>query len=280
MSRPAIEPELTAVTPPHGWPGFGLAELWRARRILLVLVRRGLLVRYRQAVLGFAWVIIQPLILVIIVSVFLGLIIGRGERYGLPFPVFLFSAWAVFRVFSRILSEGAGSVAQNGSLIQRIYLPRAYFPLSVGIAAFVDFLALSVALLVMVFFYGLAPGIGMLSLPIILAIMYAAALGVAFFLSAASLRYRDVDFVTPLLTQAWFWASPIIYPSTVVPEQWRNLYYLNPMVVVIEGTRWAFTQTPMPPLDAWVIGASSAGVMLVGGYIYFRRRESVFADLL
>jgi lipopolysaccharide transport system permease protein len=120
----------------------------------------------------------------------------------------------------------------------------------------------------------------MLSLPIVLAIMYAAGLGLAFFFAAASLRYADVDFVLPLLGQAWFWASPIVYPSTVVPEAWRTLYYLNPMVVVIEGTRWAFAQAPMPPLEAWVLGASTAGLLLVFGYLYFRQREPLFADLM
>jgi lipopolysaccharide transport system permease protein len=246
----------------------------------MVLVRRGLLVRYRHAALGFAWIIIQPLVLTLIVSVFLGLIMGRGDRYGLPFPVFLFIAWTAWRVFQRIMTDGGSSILQNGSLIQRIYLPRVYFVLAIAIETFVDYVALVAALLVMLFVFDVSPGIGLLTLPILVAIVYAAGLGVAFFFAAAGLKYKDMFFVVPLVAQAWFWMSPIIYTSEVVPEQWRNFYYLNPLVVVIEGMRWGFAQTPMPPLEAWLIGGASATVMLVLGYVYFRQRESIFADLL
>ena len=135
-------------------------------------------------------------------------------------------------------------------------------------------------LLVLLVVYGLAPGIGLLALPLLLAIMYASAVGVSLLFSSSSLRYRDMDILIPLLTQVWFWSSPVIYSSTIVPEQYRMLYFLNPLVVVIEGFRWAFTQTPAPPLEAWVLGSLSATVLLVSGYLYFRRHEPFFADLL
>jgi lipopolysaccharide transport system permease protein len=280
MSRPADDPIVTVLRPPDHWPGFGLRELWLTRRIIFVLVQRMLLVRYRQAVLGFAWIIIQPLVLTIIITVFLGLILGDQTRYGLPFPVFLFSAWLVWRPFQRVLMEGSKSIEANGSLVKRVDLPRAVFPISISIATMVDLLSLALALVVMLMVYSISPGIGLLTMPILVAIMYAAGLGAAFFFSASSLRYADMEFVVQLLAQAWFWGSPIIYPSTAIPEPWRTLYYFNPMVVVIEGTRWAFTQTPMPPLEAWLIGGASAAAMLISGYMYFRRRESVFADLI
>lgn len=280
MTRPASDPPTTLLAPPTRWPGLGLTELWVTRRIIWVLVQRMLLVRYRQALLGFAWIIIQPLVLTIIISVFLGFVLPLGFRYGLPFPVFLFSAWLVWRPFQRILAEGGSSIASNGSLVQRVYLPRAVFPVSVSIATLVDYASLAFALVVMIIMYGISPGIGLVTIPVLLAITYAAGLGVAFFFAASSIKYPDMQFVIPLVSQAWFWASPIIYPSTALPETWRAVYFLNPLVVVIEGTRWAFTGSPAPPLEAWLIGAASASVMLVAGYVYFRQRESVFADLL
>lgn len=280
MTRPTNEPFVTVLRPPGRWPGLGLREIWMMRRIVFVLVQRMLLVRYRQAVLGFAWIIIQPLVLTVIISTFLGLVLGDVTRNGLPFPVFLFSAWLVWRPFQRILGEGGTSISANASLVQRVYLPQAVFPLSVTMATFVDYLSLVVALVVMSIAFGITPGIGVVTLPILIAIMYAAGLGAAFFFAASTLKYPDMDFVQPLLSQAWFWASPIIYPSSAMPEAWRNLYYLNPLVVAIEGTRWAFTQSPMPPLEAWVIGSASAAVMLAGGYLYFRQHESTFADLV
>ena len=280
MSRPADDPIVTVLRPPDHWPGLGLRELWLTRRIIFVLVQRMLLVRYRQAVLGFAWIIIQPLVLTIIISVFLGLVLGDRTRHGLPFPVFLFSAWVVWRPFQRVLAEGSKSIEANGSLVKRVYLPRAVFPISVSIATLVDLFSLAIALVVMLVVFSISPGIGLLTMPILIAIMYAAGTGAAFFFSASSLKYPDMEFVVPLLSQAWFWGSPIIYPSTAIPEAWRNFYFLNPMVVVIEGTRWAFTQTPMPPLEAWLIGGASAMAMLVGGYWYFHRRESLFSDQL
>lgn len=280
MSRPAHDQTLTVLRPPASWPGFGLRELWLSRGTVAVLLRRMLLARYRQAVLGFAWIIIQPLVLTVIITVFVGLVMGRGERFGLPFPVFLFTAWLVWRPFQRVIGEGGNSIAGSGALLKRVYLPKAVFPVTVTIATLVDFAALLVALLVMLVLYGIAPGPGVLAMPIVVAIMYATGMGTAFFFSATLVRFRDMEFVIPLVAQAWFWSSPIIYSSSDVPEEWRNLYFLNPLVVVIEGARWAMTQTPVPPIEAWVIGGASAATMLVLGYVYFRRHEATFADLV
>jgi lipopolysaccharide transport system permease protein len=268
------------IVPAREWPVFGFGELWRTRRILLVLSQRILKVRYQQTALGIVWVILQPLALVIIVSVFLGLVIARGQRLDLPFPAFLFPAWVVWRIFSKVISEGGNSVLSNGALVQRIYLPRVFFPLAIALSSLVDLFFLIVAMLVMLFIYGIVPGVGVLMLPVALAIMYAAAVGTAFLFGATSPQYRDMDILVPLITQAWFWMSPIIYPSQSIPENLRAFFYLNPVAVVIDTFRWAFTGTPHPPLEAYVAGASVAALLLVVGFIYFRRREPLFADWL
>jgi len=236
--------------------------------------------RYQQALLGVLWVILQPLVLVVIISVFMGLVLSRGDRYGLPFPVFLFTAWVVWRTFSKVVGEAGKSIQANGALVQRIYLPKLFFPLSVAAASIVDLIAMTGALLVLLVVYGVAPGSGLVTLPILVLIMYATALGVSFMFAASSVEYRDFEILTPLIIQAWFWMSPIIYTSTAIPERYRALYYLNPIAVVVEGFRWAFTQSPMPPPEAWLLGGASSVVLLVSGYLYFRRREPLFADLL
>lgn len=280
MAQSQLEPAVRLIAPPRRWRGLGLGELWRTRRILLVLSQRDFKSRYRNLVLGFVWVILEPLLLTIIISALLGTILGRGERYGLPFPVFLFLAWTSFRVWSRMVNQGGGSIRGNGALVERVHLPRAHFPLSVGAVSFIDFLAMSVVLLGLEAWYGITPGIGMLTLPILLAIMYAFGLGLAFFFSAASMSVPDMDILRTLIVRSWFWLSPVFYSSADIPEQWRTLYYLNPMVVVIEGMRWAFARTPVPPPEAWIIGGASAAVTLVVGYLFFRFREPWFADLM
>ncbi len=280
MTSSPGDPTVTLIKPPRRWPGFGFGELWRGRRVLLALAQQQFKARYSNMALGVAWVLLEPLLLTAIMAIMLGFILGRGDRYGLPYPVFLFTAWTAFRVFSRVVSQGGSSVRANGTLLERVYLPRALFPLSVALTSLVDLAFMVIALLALLFVYGITPGIGVLALPVLVAILYTFSLGLAFLFSATSMSLPDVEFVRGLMVRAWFWLSPIIYPSTLVPEELRNFYYLNPLVVVVEGFRWAFAQSPMPPPEAWLIGASSASVILVGGYIYFRRREPFFADQL
>ncbi len=274
------QPDLpvTAIEPADRWPVLGFRELWNTRRILWVLSQRVLKVRYQQTLLGILWVILQPLILVIIVSFFLGMIMDRGQRLDLPFAVFLFTAWTVWRTFSKDIGEGGNSVLANGALVQRIYLPRLFFPLSIILASLVDLVFMIVALLALLAFYGIMPGHGLVAVPFALLIMYATAIGVALLFSATSVRYRDMGILVPLITQAWFWSSPVVYPSQLIPDDIRTFYYLNPLVVVIDTFRWGFTRTPPPPPEAWVLGASVAAVLLVVGFFYFRRREPLFAD--
>jgi len=280
VTVPASEKYAHKVVPAGQWPILGFSELWEGRRILFVLAQRLLKVRYQHTALGIAWVVLQPLVLVLIVSVFMGFVIDRGVRDGLPFAVWLFPAWVAWRIFQKVASEGGSAVGANGALVQRIYLPRIYFPTAVALASVIDLVFMMVAQLVLQMAYGIVPGPGLLMLPVAVVIMYLAALGFSFFFSSSSLQYRDMDIVKPLVMQAWFWMSPIIYPVSRLPEEIQPIYYLNPIAVVVEAFRWAFTRTPMPPPEAWVAGAFSATVFFVAGYVYFRRHEPLFADLM
>jgi len=268
----------TAIVPADRWPILGFRELWNTRRTLWVLARRAIKVRYESTLLGIGWVVLQPLILVVIVSVFMGLILERGQRMDLPFAAFLFPAWVVWRTFSKDIAEGGSSVLANGPLVQRIYLPRLYFPLSINLASTVDLLVMIVACLGLLAVYGIFPGIGVISLPFAVLIMYALSVGVSFLFAALSVQYRDMDILVPLLTQAWFWSSPIIYPTQLIPEPVRTLFYLNPIAVVIDAFRWGLTGTPAPPPEAWFLGTAVSGLVLVVGFVLFRRREPMFAD--
>jgi len=280
MTAPALEKYVHKVVPAEQWPLLGLSELWQMRRILFVLAQRLLKVRYQHTALGIAWVVLQPLLLVVIVSVFMGLVIPRPAREGLPFAVWLFPAWVAWRVFQKLVSEGGSSVGANGALVQRIYLPRIYFPTAVALASLVDLAFMMLAQLVLQGVYLIRPGWGLLMLPVAVIIMYLAALGFSFFFSSSSLQFRDIDLLKPLVVQTWFWMSPIIYPATRIPEDVRTLYYLNPMAVVIETFRWAFVRTEAPPVEAWFLGTATATMMFVGGYFFFRRHEPLLADYL
>jgi lipopolysaccharide transport system permease protein len=280
MSLSTRDLVVTPIEPADRWPLLDAGELWRTRRILWVLAQRIIKVRYQETAVGIAWVVLQPLVLVLIISVFMGFVMDRGQRLGLPFAAFLFPGWVAWRTFNKITGEGGRSVTTNSSVVKRTYLPRVFFPLSVSLASLVDLVFLVLAMLVLVALYGIVPGVGVLALPVLLVILYAASTGIALFFAASSLRYRDMDILIPLIVQMLFWMSPIIYPSVLIPEPYRTLFYLNPLAVVIDGLRWAFTQTPMPPPEAWILGSLTAFVLLAWGYVYFRRREPQFADWL
>lgn len=269
----------TLIRPPARWPGLALAELWRFRSICFVLAQRSLKVRYRQTVLGAAWTVLQPVLLMLVFTVFFGLF-ARLPSEGVPFPVFYFLGLLPWQIAARMMSEGSTSVVTNSSLVNRVYFPRVYFPASTAISSLVDLLFGLVALGVLLVIYRIVPGWPIVLVPGLVAIALAASLGAALWLSALNAAYRDVAQLLPSLTQVWFFASPIIYPSSVIPAGLRMLYYLNPMVVVIDGFRWAFAGSPAPPPEAWLLGGGVATALLFGGYVFFRQREPTFADVV
>ena len=237
------------------------------------------MVRYRQTVIGAAWVLVQPLTLMLVFTVFFGILVNVSTR-GVPYPVFVYIGLMIWMVVSRVLSEGSTSVVANAGLISKIYFPRAYFPIGVAIGSLVDFAFGIAALAVLLLYFGIAPGLGVLLVPFMTIIALAAVLGITFWLSALNARYRDVAQLLPFLTQLWFFVTPIIYSSEIVPAEWRGLFWLNPLAVAVDGFRWAFTGGEAPPLEAWTVATVIAGTLLVSGYVFFRSREPSFSDVV
>ncbi|HYI22383.1 MAG TPA: ABC transporter permease [Candidatus Limnocylindrales bacterium] len=269
---------ITLIRPPRRWPGLDLGELWRYRAICLVLARRNLMVRYRQTLVGAAWALLQPVSLMLVFTVFFGAL-ARVPSEGIPYPVFFLSGLVVWQMVSKILNEGSTSVVANATLVGRVYFPRAYFPISVAIASLADLLFGLVALAAVLIFYGIAPT-SLLLIPPLLAIAWLAALGVSLSLSAINTTYRDVTQLLPFLAQLWMFISPVIYPSTLVPEPIRWLYFLNPVALSIEGFRHAVAGTPAPDAAAWLVSTLSTAFLLIVGYLVFRHREPTFADVV
>jgi lipopolysaccharide transport system permease protein len=269
----------TVIRPPRGWPGWGLWELWRYRSICLVLAKRNLKVRYRQTLIGAGWAVIQPIMLMLVFTVFFGLL-GRIPSDGVPYPVFFLTGLAIWQVAVKILVEGSASVVANSALVNRVYFPRIFFPISVALASGVDLFFNALALAIFLVAFGFVPPFTIVLVPMLVAIAYVTSLGAAFWLSAINVAFRDVSVVLAFVAQLWFFTTPIIYPASIIPEPYELLYYLNPMALVITGLRGVLLGTPPPPIEAWPLGVAIAALVFVSGYIFFRQREQTFADII
>jgi len=269
---------VTHIEPSRGWGALRLREVWQRRQLLYQFVCRDLKVRYKQTVLGAAWAVIQPIVTMVIFSVIFGRLAGMPSD-DVPYPIFTLTALLPWYYFSSSLSRVAGSVVAEAHLISKIYFPRLIVPLSGVVAGLVDFALSFCILLAMMTWFGLVPTWRIIALPFFLLLVAATALGVGLWLSALNVRYRDVGHVMPFVVQCWFFASPVIYPVTMIPAPWRLLYSLNPLVGVLEGFRWALLGTGVPRLDVMAASAAAVVVLLMGGAFYFTRMERTFADV-
>ncbi len=267
----------TVIRPPTRVPKPALGELWRYRAICLVLVRRSIMVRYRQTVVGAMWAILQPLLLMIVFTVFFG-VLANVRSEGMPYAVFVMTGLTIWQVVAKVLNEGSLSVVSNAGIVNKIYFPRAYFPIASALGSLVDLAFAMLALAVMLAIYGILPGWQIVFAPVFIGIAVAAVTGVALWLSALYVTYRDVAQLLPAATQLWLFVSPIIYSGTIVPEQFRPIYWLNPMAIAVDGLRWSILGTAMPPAAEFILGISVAALLLVGGYLFFRQREPSFSD--
>jgi lipopolysaccharide transport system permease protein len=272
-------PRRTIIQPSRGWAGLRLGELWSYRELIGFLVWRDLKVRYRQTVFGLAWVLLQPLALMAVFSLFLGefLKIDTGD---IPYPVFVFSALVPWTLFSMSLMASSASLVANAGLLGKIYFPRLLLPVSAVGSYVLDFMISSVLLVGLMLVYGVTPTAAVLLAPLIGVLVVLAVLGVGILLSAVNVRYRDVQSGVPLLVQLWLFASPVAYPVTLVPEAYRALYALNPMVSILGLFRWATIGTAPPTLPMVAASTASIVVLLAVGLSYFRRTERTFADVI
>lgn len=267
------------IRPSHGWVSLRLKELWEYRELLYFLTWRDIKVRYKQTVLGAAWAIIQPFFTMVVFSIFFGYL-AKVPSNGLPYPIFAYCALLPWQLFAHSLTESSNSLVANERLITKVYFPRLVIPISAVLAGLVDFAIAFVILLVMMFYYGIAPTMAILTLPLFVLLAVVTALAVGLWLSALNVQYRDVRYTIPFLTQFWLFVTPIAYPSSLVPEQWRALYGLNPMAGVVEGFRWALLGTSQAPGMLLLVSIVVVVGLLAGGLFYFRRMEKTFADVV
>jgi lipopolysaccharide transport system permease protein len=252
-------------------------ELWRYRDLAAQIALRDITVRYRQTLLGGAWAVLQPIGFMVVFSLFFGDLAGVSSN-GLPYPLFSLAALVPWTFFANALLLGSDSLVANSALVSKIYFPRIFMPAGILVAGFVDLGISLVILLVIVVIWGLTPSLAILALPLLIAIAAMAALGTSTALSAINVRYRDVRYVVPFAIQLWLFATPVVYPSSLLGEPWRTISAINPMVGVVEGFRWATLGAGNAPWDLIAVSGLSAVVIFLAGLAYFDRVERGFAD--
>jgi lipopolysaccharide transport system permease protein len=270
---------VTRIERASGWISLNLGELWRYRELLYFLTWRDVVVRYKQTALGASWAIIQPVMTMVVFSLVFGRLSGIPSD-GIPYPLFSFAALVPWTFFANGLTQSSNSLVGSANLIQKVYFPRLMIPAASVLGGAVDFLLAFVVLLGMMAYYGIAPTINILWLPLFLLLAVATALGVGLWLSALNVRFRDVRYVVPFITQFWLFATPIAYPSSLLEEPWRTVYGLNPMAGVVEGVRWSLLGTETAPGPMIGLSILAATLLLIGGAYYFRRMERAFADIV
>lgn len=275
----ASDATITRIEPSKGWVPLKLRELWAYRELLYFLVWRDIKVRYKQTALGAAWAIIQPFMTMVVMNLFFGKLAGLGPK-DVPYPIWNFAALVPWTFFAGGLALASNSLVGSSNLIRKVYFPRLTLPIATILAGLVDFaLAFGVLLLMMPYFKRV-PTWNIVWLPAFLLLALITALGVGLWLSALNVKYRDVRYIVSFLTSFWMFATPISYSIDIVPEKWRAMYGLNPMVGVVEGFRWAMLGTENIPLATIATSALAALAILVSGAFYFRRTEKMFADLV
>ena len=271
-----------SIRPSHGWISLGLGEVWAFRELLFLIAWRDVKVRYKQTSLGFAWAIIPPLMTMVAFSLVFGGI-AKIPSDGLPYPVFAYSGLVPWLYFSSSVGRAGTSLVANAGLISKVYFPRLVVPLAAVLTPVVDFLFSMLILAGLIGGYDIAgyhivPTWGTLALPAFVLLAMATALAVSLWLSALNVKYRDVGFGIAFLTQFWMYLSPLMYPVSLVPHQWRLLYSINPMAGVIEGFRWGLLGKASPDFGVMAVGAVAVAVLLFGGLVYFKRTERTFVD--
>lgn len=259
---------------------FGLESLWKYRELLYFLAWRDLKARYAQTAIGLAWAVLQPLIMMVVYTLVFGRLANMPSD-GLPYPLFAYAALVPWSYLAKSLDRSGFSVVAESNLITKVYFPRIVVPLSATLGGLLDFAIAFALLLILMAWFGITPTWGVLLVPVFMLLTVGTSLAVSLWLSALYVRYRDVGAAVPLITQLWMFASPVVYPSSLIPETWRTWYALiNPMVGVIDGFRWALLGTHPPHIGMLLANVSTIFVVLLGATAYFNRVERTFADVI
>ena len=280
LSPPAVAPKPTVVIQPLRSPlDLDLLSLYRAWELVYFLAWRDVKIRYKQTVIGVGWAVLQPLVTMFIFTVLFSRVAAIASD-GVPYPAFALAGLLPWTYFSQAIGRSGTSLVNNAGLVTKVYFPRLAIPLSAVIAPLIDFAVTLGLVLVVMPFYGITLSLAVVMLPLFLFMAVATALATSLWLSALCVKYRDVGVVIPFLLQVWLYASPIVYPSSLVPDRWRMVYSLNPMAGVIEGFRWSLLRTAQPDFRMMAVSAVVVAALLVGGAVYFRQTEHTFADMV
>lgn len=272
------ERTVTVICPQSGWVPIDFKELWSYRELLYTFVQRDIKVRYKQTALGAAWAIIQPFFMMVVFTIFFGKL-AKISSEGIPYPLFSYAALLPWMLFAEGITRSTNSMVVNSRIMTKVYFPRMIMPLSGVISPLADFAVAFVILIGMMLYFGYVPTLNMLWLPLFLILALLTSLGVGLWLSALNVQYRDFHHTVPFLIQLWLFASPVVYPSTLLPEPYSTIYGLNPMAGVIEGFRWALLGTN-PPSSMIVMSIVIVLALLISGAFYFKRMEKTFADVV
>jgi lipopolysaccharide transport system permease protein len=264
----------------RGWPSLRLGEIWTYRELLYFLVWRDIKVRHKQTLLGAAWAILQPFCTMVVFTLFFGKL-AQVPSDGVPYAVFSFAALVPWTFFANGLGGASNSLVESANLIRKVYFPRLIVPAATVLSGGVDFLLAFATLLGIMAYYGIVPTSNVVWLPALVLLSFVTSLGVGLWLAALNVKYRDVRYTIPFVTQLWMFATPIAYGSSLIKDEtWRTLYAINPMVGVVEGFRWALLGTDTAPGPGVLLSGVAATVILVTGALYFRRMEREFADII
>ncbi len=263
----------------RSWWNLDFRELWKFRELLYTLCWRDIKTRYTQSLIGVGWVVINPLVTVAILTLIFSYW-AKIPSDGLPYPLFAYAALLPWGYLAKSLERSSTSVAYESGLITKVYFPRVIIPLASTLGALIDCLVGFVVVIAMELWFGITPNWGILALPLFLGLAMATSLAVSLWFAALHVRYHDIAAVVPIVIQVWMYASPVVYPLSIVPEQWRFVYGLNPMVGVIEGFRWALLGKAPPDFSLVAINTMIVFIVLYGGYLFFKKLEQTFADVI
>jgi lipopolysaccharide transport system permease protein len=272
-------PLVIDITPLRGWLDLDFAELWRSRELAYFFVWRAIKIRYKQTLIGAAWAVIQPIITMLVFSLFFGYL-AKIPSGRLPYPIFYFSALLPWTYFSGAVQSVTNSVVEQQHVITKVYFPRLVLPIAAVIPGLLDLAIGLIVFLPMMLWYNVAPGKVFLMFPVFLLLAVITALSVGLWLAALNTLYRDIRYVVPFVIQIWMFISPVVYPASLVPARWRWLYGLNPMAGVIEGFRWSLTGSGEAPTLLLAVSSGAVFIVLIGGVIFFRRMEGTIADVV
>jgi lipopolysaccharide transport system permease protein len=289
IQKPAAElqPEIIYIRPARGWSALNLRDLWRYRELIYFMIWRDVKVRYKQTFLGVAWAILQPLLNMVVFTIFFGRL-AQVPTGGIPYPIFSYVGLLPWGLFTKAISDAGRSLVTNRTMITKVYFPRLAIPLASSLSGLVDFSIAFLVLLGMMLYYNYSPNSDYhiylswrwLTLPLFILLAIITSLGVGLWLSALNVIYRDINYILPFLTQFWLFITPVAYSATMFSERWQFLISLNPMTGVVEGFRWALLGSEPGPGPLMAISVGISLILLVTGLYYFRRMERTFADMI